>query len=360
MSSAVSQDRQVPQQQPRKRRARKADRRGTVDNHKRDVLHAVNNPASVALVSAFSLYWGVRGVFQGCQQLRIRNLRRLVMEVCPVLDKLGVTYWIDFGTLLGAYREKDIIPHDNDADVVILNPDWEYVYLNLKARLPRGFKVYYVVPSEDKSIKWLRVSWGIGIMDLYGGFYDKSAQDGLSDSLSTTSLSAPGTRTSSVELVPTHHLTHEDLDFNTAPVTDLLDSLDCDANNHHEVNDSLAGPRPGLSKSPAAPMAQPPAEKVPEATVTMDESSCHEACISIPQGHGSLCDVPLHLVLPLGRLKFKGREVSVPGNMPGVLRYRYGPTFMVPRYMDKGRDVVEQGKLYARLLGMLGKIGLRI
>jgi hypothetical protein len=30
------------------------------------------------------------------------------------------------------------------------------------------------------------------------------------------------------------------------------------------------------------------------------------------------------------------------------------------RYMDKGRDSVEQGKAYARLLGLLGKAGLRV
>lgn len=30
------------------------------------------------------------------------------------------------------------------------------------------------------------------------------------------------------------------------------------------------------------------------------------------------------------------------------------------RYMDKGRDCVEQGKLYARLLGALGRAGLRV
>jgi hypothetical protein len=30
------------------------------------------------------------------------------------------------------------------------------------------------------------------------------------------------------------------------------------------------------------------------------------------------------------------------------------------RYMDKGRDCVEQGKLYARLLAALGKAGLRV
>jgi hypothetical protein len=59
-------------------------------------------------------------------------------------------------------------------------------------------------------------------------------------------------------------------------------------------------------------------------------------------------------------MKFKGVPVSIPGDVPAVLRYRYGDNYMIPRYMDKGRDCIEQGKLYARLLGALGKAGLRV
>jgi hypothetical protein len=53
--------------------------------------------------------------------------------------------------------------------------------------------------------------------------------------------------------------------------------------------------------------------------------------VCIPQGHGDLCDVPVSLVFPLGTMKFRGTPVSVPGDVPGVLRYRYGDTFMIPR-----------------------------
>jgi hypothetical protein len=54
--------------------------------------------------------------------------------------------------------------------------------------------------------------------------------------------------------------------------------------------------------------------------------------VTIPQGHGDLCDVPASLVFPLGTMKFRGTPVSVPGDAPGVLRYRYGDTFMIPRW----------------------------
>lgn len=53
--------------------------------------------------------------------------------------------------------------------------------------------------------------------------------------------------------------------------------------------------------------------------------------MSIPQGHGDLCDVPADLVFPLGRMTFQGTSVSVPGDVTGVLTHRYGETFMIPR-----------------------------
>lgn len=67
--------------------------------------------------------------------------------------------------LLRTALQKDIILHDNDADLVVLNPDWDALLPQLKARLP-GFRVFFVVPSEDTSIRWIRVMTGIGIMDL--------------------------------------------------------------------------------------------------------------------------------------------------------------------------------------------------
>lgn len=228
----------------------------TNESERPAVVRAASS-AAVVLLGAAGVYSGIRGALQGYQHLRRRLLRQLIAEVCPVLDSLGVPYWADFGTLLGMYREKDVILHDNDADIVVLQPDWDLLALQLRERLPPHLKVYFVTPSEDESIRWLRVSvGGFGILDLYGG-YDEGGEN-----------------------------------------------------------------------------------------------------ISIPQGHGELCDLPRKMVLPMERLHFRGYDVSVPRDVVGVLEFRYGKTFMVPRYMDKGRDSVEQGKLYARLLGLLGRTGL--
>jgi hypothetical protein len=46
-------------------------------------------------------------------------LRRLVPDVCRIFEEHGIDYWCDFGTLLGFYRERDIIRGDKDADLSI-------------------------------------------------------------------------------------------------------------------------------------------------------------------------------------------------------------------------------------------------
>lgn len=46
-----------------------------------------------------------------------QNLRIMVQNISRVFDKSGVQYWLDYGTLLGAYHTGDILPHDHDADI---------------------------------------------------------------------------------------------------------------------------------------------------------------------------------------------------------------------------------------------------
>lgn len=183
-----------------------------------------------------------------------------------------------------------MILHDNDADVVVLNPDWDALAAGLRSALePAGYRVYFVVPSEDASIRWLRVCFAFGVLDVYGGYYGAEP--------------------------------HADGDGDGAAAADA----------------SRAG---GAGEASGAGGAG--------------------AMIRIPQGHGDLCDLPAALVFPLGRLDALGPPISVPADVVAVLRYRYGEGFMTPRYMDKGRDHVEQGKAYARILGALGRAGLRV
>jgi len=55
------------------------------------------------------------------------ELKKELLETIDILEKNSITYWLDFGTLLGAYREGKIIEHDYDIDIGILHKDLEKV-----------------------------------------------------------------------------------------------------------------------------------------------------------------------------------------------------------------------------------------
>ncbi len=50
----------------------------------------------------------------------------------------------------------------------------------------------------------------------------------------------------------------------------------------------------------------------------------------------------------------------MPADVEGTLEVRYGPTWRVPQYMDKGADTVEAAKLYARVFRALSWVGIRL
>lgn len=75
-------------------------------------------------------------------------------------------------------------------------------------------------------------------------------------------------------------------------------------------------------------------------------------------GHGDATAIAKDLVLPITSMEFKGVSIKVPGDLEGMMEARYGATWRVPRYMDKGADVVEQNKTYARVFKALSRFGI--
>ncbi len=37
------------------------------------------------------------------------------------MEQHGIRYWMDFGTLLGAFRERNLIAHDTDIDICVMS-----------------------------------------------------------------------------------------------------------------------------------------------------------------------------------------------------------------------------------------------
>ena len=40
----------------------------------------------------------------------------MLHDVCDTMNECKIEYWVDFGSLLGYYRERNVILHDTDAD----------------------------------------------------------------------------------------------------------------------------------------------------------------------------------------------------------------------------------------------------
>ena len=52
-------------------------------------------------------------------------------------------------------------------------------------------------------------------------------------------------------------------------------------------------------------------------------------------GHGETMNIARELVLLPGSKQWRGRKIKVPHNVDGVLEWRYGKDWNVPKYMDK-------------------------
>ncbi len=77
----------------------------------------------------------------GYRARKLQILRHFFTEVNDYLQKLQVDYWVDFGTLLGFYRENDILPHDIDVDFGVEEKDFLKIW-EARHKLPAGFTMY--------------------------------------------------------------------------------------------------------------------------------------------------------------------------------------------------------------------------
>lgn len=64
---------------------------------------------------------------------------RALKEIKRIFDKLGIEYWIDWGTLLGAVRGGKIIEWDHDIDLGTMNDSWKKIVSAFPKLQERGF-----------------------------------------------------------------------------------------------------------------------------------------------------------------------------------------------------------------------------
>jgi phosphorylcholine metabolism protein LicD len=80
------------------------------------------------------------------------NRKRFLDHVVPIkniLESLGILFWLDFGTLLGAARNNKIMDWDHDFDLAVLDDDREKLILAKKKLEAKGFRVVF-----QKNLPW--------------------------------------------------------------------------------------------------------------------------------------------------------------------------------------------------------------
>jgi len=93
------------------------------------------------------------------------NATEALLRAKESLDNAGLFFWLDFGTLLGAYREKDFIKHDHDIDISMFAKDIEAAK---NAMIQGGFKLFrtFEIPDDHTGVEQSYSYKGV-FLDIY-------------------------------------------------------------------------------------------------------------------------------------------------------------------------------------------------
>ena len=74
---------------------------------------------------------------------------RVLNDVDKVCTELGIKYFADWGTFLGAVRHGGFVPWDDDFDICMLRDDYNRFLEEGVSRLPEGYAVFNLKTKED-------------------------------------------------------------------------------------------------------------------------------------------------------------------------------------------------------------------
>lgn len=83
-----------------------------------------------------------------------------LVDIKRILDKARIDFWLYFGTFLGVYRDKGLIPYDSDVDLAVCAEDLVRLTYCLDEFKEEGFKL---IRFSSEGVAFWRDNEGIGI-----------------------------------------------------------------------------------------------------------------------------------------------------------------------------------------------------
>ena len=90
-------------------------------------------------------------------------LMRILLELDAATNAAGLSYYLAYGTAIGALRHRDFIPWDIDADVFIWSHEYEQLIELLRTRLPEDVTLY--TPEDGSGYEYLFARLGLRGID---------------------------------------------------------------------------------------------------------------------------------------------------------------------------------------------------
>lgn len=101
----------------------------------------------------------------GAKSLLQKEMLDILLIFKSIVDKHNLSYWIDYGTLLGAVRHGGFIPWDDDIDVSIMEDDIEEFQEIFERELPDNYefvnhwigRVYRIVKKDSEYLSFIDI-----------------------------------------------------------------------------------------------------------------------------------------------------------------------------------------------------------
>ena len=84
-----------------------------------------------------------------------------IKVITEILNSLGIKWWLDAGTCLGAIRDKDFISYDTDTDIGVMIKDPSEVWYLARELFRKGFSFINDFGKIENSYEFSWRKWGI-------------------------------------------------------------------------------------------------------------------------------------------------------------------------------------------------------